>query len=80
LERKGSNAEKYLGSTAVHEFFVRVCRRFVPIVLGVKIVISYMADADEFSGLMITSFRVYWMCTYCYGIKTSGVFRSSSAL
>lgn len=37
----GSNAEKCLGSTVVREFFVCACKRFVALVLGVKIVISY---------------------------------------
>jgi len=39
-----------------------------------------MSDAHELSGLMITVFHSYSMCTYCYGINTCGLFKSSSAL
>jgi len=51
-----------------------------PQLLGVKNVISCMADADDLSGLMITTFHFYSMCTYFYGDNTCGLLRSSSAL
>jgi len=35
-----------------------------PRLLGVRNVISYMADADDLSGLMITTFHFYSMCTF----------------
>jgi hypothetical protein len=50
-----------------------------PQLLGVKNVISSMANADDLSGLMITAFHFYWMFTFCYDVNTCGLFRSSSA-